>query len=304
MLFIKLNTEYNNNLFSKGTSRIFFGTDYANIEKINFIKTGQNTYISVTISKAVPLPEFENVIIQNIDKDQIIGGEFLFFINNEQSQKINKEIKNSNKINNLLEIFNSLDIKYFNKDSKFTRINDDYINESILNDIFEILENDFSKINKTGVIEYFNKKFQIKIEIIEEILKNYDDIYISNNQLLKGNNNQDILISEYKKIYNLLGEGLDVNIIDTKSFDRNYLKELFLIKKIYRVDSKLIISDIHLEKLIGILKKLPENFSISDFKDASNLSRKYSIPYLELLDKLKITTKIDKSGKRKKLGKN
>ncbi|MFL2696147.1 MAG: SelB C-terminal domain-containing protein, partial [Candidatus Actinomarina sp.] len=144
----------------------------------------------------------------------------------------------------------------------------------------------------------------IKIEIIEEILKNYDDIYISNNQLLKGNNNQDILISEYKKIYNLLGEGLDVNIIDTKSFDRNYLKELFLIKKIYRVDSKLIIADIHLEKLIGILKKLPENFSISDFKDASNLSRKYSIPYLELLDKLKITTKIDKSGKRKKLGKN
>jgi hypothetical protein len=304
MLFIKLNTEYNNNLFSKGTSRIFFGTDYANIEKINFIKTDQNTYICVTISKTVPLPEFENVIIQNIDKHQIIGGEFLFFINNEQNQKINKEIKNSNRINNLLEVFNSLNIKYFNEGSKFTRINDDYINESILNDIFEILENDFSKINKSGVIEYFNKKFQIKIGIIEEILKNYDDIYISNNQLLKGNNNQDILISEYKKIYNLLGEGLDVNIIDTKSFDRNYLKELFLIKKIYRVDSKLIISDIHLEKLIGILKKLPENFSISDFKDASNLSRKYSIPYLELLDKLKITTKIDKSGKRKKLGKN
>ena len=72
-----------------------------------------------------------------------------------------------------------------------------------------------------------------------------------------------------------------------------------MIKKIYRVNSKLVISDIHLEKLISIVKKLPKNFSVADFKKASNLSRKYSIPYLELLDKLKITTKIDKSGIRK-----
>ena len=67
MLFIKLNSEYNDYLFSKGTSRIFFGTDNANIKKINFIKIGQNTYINLTISKTVPLPEFENVVIQNID---------------------------------------------------------------------------------------------------------------------------------------------------------------------------------------------------------------------------------------------
>ena len=72
-----------------------------------------------------------------------------------------------------------------------------------------------------------------------------------------------------------------------------------MIKKIYRVNSKLIISDVHLEKLITIVKKLPKNFSVADFKEVSNLSRKYSIPYLELLDKLKITTKIDKSGRRK-----
>ena len=72
-----------------------------------------------------------------------------------------------------------------------------------------------------------------------------------------------------------------------------------MINKIYRVNSKLIISDKHLEKLISIVKKLPKNFSVTDFKEESNLSRKYSILYLELLDKLKITTKIDKSGIRK-----
>ncbi len=299
MLFIKLNSEYNDYLFSKGTSRIFFGTDNANIKKINFIKIGQNTYTNLTISKAVPLPEFENVIIQNIDKNQIVGGEFLFFLSDIQNQKINKKIKNSEGVDNLLEIFNSLNIKYFKENTKFSRINDEYINESILNEIYEILENDFSEINKAGVERYFNDKYQIKVEIIKEILKNYEDIEISNNQLLKINNDQDILISEYKKIYKLLGDGLDVNSIDVKSFDRKYLKELFLINKIYRVNSKLIISDKHLEKLILIVQKLPKNFSVTDFKEESNLSRKYSIPYLELLDKLKITTKIDKSGIRK-----
>ncbi len=299
MLFVKLNSEYNDYLFSKGTSRIFFGTDHANIKKINFIKIGENTYINLTISKAVPLPEFENVLIQNIDKRQIIGGEFLFFLSDMQNQKINKKIKNLKEVKNILEIFNSVNVKYFKENTKFTRINDEYINESILNEIYEILENDFSEINKAGVERYFNDKYQIKIEIIKEILKNYEDIDISNNQLLKVNNDQDILISEYKKISKLLGDGLDVNSIDVKSFDRTYLKELFLINKIYRVNSKLIISDKHLEKLISIVKKLPKNFSITDFKEESKLSRKYSIPYLELLDKLKITTKIDKSGIRK-----
>jgi selenocysteine-specific elongation factor len=299
MLFIKINSEYNDYLFSKGTSRIFFGTDNANIKQINFIKIEQNIYINLTISKAVPLPEFENVIIQNIDKNQIVGGEFLFFLSDMQNQKLNKKIKNSKGVKNLLDIFNTLNVKYFKENTKFTRINDEYINESILNEIYEILENNFSEINKAGVERYFNDKYQIKVEIIKEILKNYEDIEISNNQLLKINKDQDVLISEYKKIYKLLGDGLDVNSIDIKSFDRKYLKELFLIKKIYRVNSKLIISDVHLEKLISILKKLPKNFSVADFKEVSNLSRKYSIPYLELLDKLKITTKIDKSGRRK-----
>ncbi len=299
MLFIKLNSEYNDYLFSKGTSRIFFGTDNANIKKINFIKIEKNTYVNLTISKAVPLPEFENVIIQNIDKNQIVGGEFLFFLSDMQNQKLNKKIKNSNGFKNLLDIFNTLNVKYFEENTKFTRINDEYVNDSILNEIYEILKNDFSNINKAGVERYFNDKYQIKVQIIEEILRNYEDIEISNNQLLKINNDQDILISEYKKIYNLLGDGLDVNTIDIKSFDRKYLKDLFLINKIYRVNSKLIISDVHLEKLISIVKKLPKNFSVTDFKEASNLSRKYSIPYLELLDKLKITTKIDKSGIRK-----
>ena len=93
----------------------------------------------------------------------------------------------------------------------------------------------------------------------------------------------------------------ELNIINTKKFDRGELKDLFLSKKIYRVNSKIIISDEHLKQLVEIVGFMPGKFSVKDFKDKSNLSRKYAIPYLELLDKIGVTQKIDKAGSRKKL---
>ncbi len=94
---------------------------------------------------------------------------------------------------------------------------------------------------------------------------------------------------------------MDVNIINTKEFDRNNLKDLFLSEKIYRVDSKIIISDVHLKQLVEIIELMPNEFSVKEFKDKTSLSRKYAIPYLELLDNIGVTQKIDKVGSRKKL---
>ena len=93
---------------------------------------------------------------------------------------------------------------------------------------------------------------------------------------------------------------MDVNIINTKEFDRNNLKDLFLSEKIYRVDSKIIISDVHLKQLVEIIELMPNEFSVKEFKDKTSLSRKYAIPYLELLDNIGVTQKIDKVGSRKK----
>ena len=56
-----------------------------------------------------------------------------------------------------------------------------------------------------------------------------------------------------------------------------------------------------MNQLFKIIGFLPNKFSIKEFKDKSNLSRKYAIPYLELLDKVGVTQKIDKAGSRKKL---
>ena len=70
---------------------------------------------------------------------------------------------------------------------------------------------------------------------------------------------------------------------------------------LYRVSQKIIITRDHKKLLINIINSLSDEFNVNDFKSATNLSRKYAIPYLEFLDKSGVTTKTDKSGKRKKL---
>ena len=136
---------------------------------------------------------------------------------------------------------------------------------------------------------------------MQQLNKDKENITISNNQIIKKIDNSEALENQYIKIKELLGKALDVNIINTKDFDRNNLRDLFLSEKIYRVDSKIIISDVHLKQLVEIIELIPDEFSIKEFKDKTSLSRKYAIPYLELFDKIGVTQKIDKVGSRKKL---
>ncbi len=78
-------------------------------------------------------------------------------------------------------------------------------------------------------------------------------------------------------------------------------KHFFMNNYLYRINKKLIISDHHKNSLIELLKDLPEIFTVKEFKDITNLSRKYAIPYLEFLDNESLTAKVEDSGKRKKL---
>jgi len=300
-LFIELNDIDIKESFLKGTLRIFFGTDNAHIKKIKIIYSENNIYAYLNISKAVPIPDFENLLIQNVDKNIFKGGVFLFYLEKNQIQELNKKLKNLDRVYSLLDIFNIVDEKFIDADQNFRKIKGCYINENIFEEINTSLNGDIDLINKLGVEEYFRSKYQVTIEVIKEIINKIENLSVSNNQLLKKMDSHEILNSQYKKICELLGHTLEVNIIDTKDFNRDDLKELFLIKSIYRVNSKIIISDKHLNKLIKLIESLPNEFKIKDFKEVSKLSRKYTVPYLELLDKLGITTKIDKSGTRKKI---
>ena len=300
-LFIKLNNKDVDKSILKGTLRLFFGTCNAHVTKIKLVNSEKETFAIVSLSKAMPIPIFENLLIQNIDREKYIGGKFLLFLDKYQILKLNNKIKSNIKINNLLDIFDFLDTKFFESKKEFKQIENLFVSESVLEKIIEDLENNTDLINKSGVKDFFQNKYQISTDTLEKLTKDKENINISNNQVIKEIDNFENLENQYIKIKELLGEALDVNIINTKEFDRNDMKSLFISKKIYRVDSKIIISDKHLKQLVEIIGFMPNKFSVKDFKDKSNLSRKYAIPYLELLDKIGITQKIDKAGSRKKL---
>ena len=300
-LFIKLNNKDVDRSILKGTLRIFFGTNNAHISKIKFINSEKETFAILSLTKAVPIPIFENLLIENVDRNKYIGGKFLLFPDKNQFLKLNNKIKNKVKINNLLDIFDFLDIKFFENNKEFKQIENLFVNESVLEKIFEDLQNNIDSINKAGVKDFFQNNYQISPDILEQLIKGKENIRISNNQIIKKIDNSEALENQYIKIKELLGKELDVNIINTKVFDRNNLRDLFLSEKIYRVDSKIIISDVHLKQLVEIIELMPDEFSIKEFKDKTSLSRKYAIPYLELLDKIGVTQKIDKVGSRKKL---
>jgi len=301
ILFIKLNNKDVDRSILKGTLRVFFGTDNAHISKIKFMNSEKETFAILSLTKAVPIPIFENLLIENIDRNKYIGGKFLLFPDKNQFLKLNNKIKNKVKINNLLDIFDFLDIKFFENNKEFKRIENLFVNESVLEKIFEDLQNNIDSINKAGVEDFFQNNYEISPDILEQLIKGKENITISNNQIVKKIDNSEALENQYIKIKELLGKALDVNIINTKEFDRNNLKDLLLSEKIYRVDSKIIISDVHLKQLIEIIELMPNEFSVKEFKDKTSLSRKYAIPYLELLDKIGVTQKIDKVGSRKKL---
>ena len=300
-LFIKFNNKDVDRSILKGTLRVFFGTNNAHISKIKFINSEKETFAILSLTKAVPIPIFENLLIENVDKNKYIGGKFLLFPDKNQFLKLNNKIKNKVKINNLLDIFDFLDIKFFENNKEFKQIENLFVNESVLEKIFEDLQNNIDSINKTGVKDFFQNNYQISPDILEQLIKGKENITISNNQIIKKIDNFEVLENQYIKIKELLGKALDVNIINTKDFDRNNLRDLFLSEKIYRVDSKIIISDVHLKQLVEIIELMPDEFSVKEFKDKTSLSRKYAIPYLELLDKIGVTQKIDKVGSRKKL---
>ncbi len=70
---------------------------------------------------------------------------------------------------------------------------------------------------------------------------------------------------------------------------------------LFRVSQKIVITTDHKNLLLKVINSLPAEFNVNEFKSATNLSRKYAIPYLEFLDKSGVTTKTDSDGKRKKL---
>jgi len=302
LLFVKYKNKITDKSFYKGTRRIFIGTTSVLIRNIWNIDSKSYTYGLIELNKKIPIINNENFVIQNIENNKFFGGEFQFFINNKFLKKyiINQSTKNK-KIDSLYGLFTILEENFVQGNVKTVSIDNWYIKEEVLNNIEEDINENYKQINKTGFVKYINSKYFIDQEILDKLVKHFNNINIIEDQIIKNLKNEEEDNKIFNDIKSKLGKTLEVNKVDINRYDKESIKSLFITQKIYRISKSIIIADFHLEILLKHLEKLPAEFTVSSFKDETKLSRKYAIPMLELLDKKLFTSKINTSGDRKKL---
>jgi len=299
-LFVKPNTD--TRLFSeKGTLRIYVGTKTQTIKNFKTIKINNKTILLVQLEKSISVLDFQKVLVHNLTKNTFSGGSVLFSTNN--NYLIKKIIKESRMKNNITskDIFtlipeNLLESNY----DDYKKIENFYIKNNELKYLEENIKTNIYKINKFGVNNYFYKNFYIEEEELKKLFVDFESINIQKDQIVE-NKILDIDTQLLTEIKSNLGDTLNVNEIDLKKYETEAIKSLFINNCLYRVSKKIVISEEQRSQLIKIIDILPKNFSVSDFKEKSSLSRKYAIPYLEFLDRELITKKIDRSGLRMKI---
>ncbi len=300
LLFVKFKNKITDKSFHKGTRRIFIGTTSVLIKNIWNIESKSYTYGLIEVNKNIPIVNNENFVIQNIENNKFFGGEFQFFINNKFLKKylINQSAINK-EIDSLYDLFTVLESSFVKDKIKTVKIDNWFIKENTLNKIEEDLNKNYKQINKIGFVKYMNSKYFIEQEILDRLVQNYNNLNIIEDQITLSLKNEEEDSKTFKDIKTKLGKTLDVNKVEINQYDKESIKSLFITEKIYRVSKNIIIADFHLDMLLKHIEKLPVEFTVSDFKNETKLSRKYAIPMLELLDKKLITSKINSSGDRK-----
>ena len=284
---------------TKGDIRVYFGTNNQVINKIYKLKIDSEFYFLIKLSTQLPGLLKNKMLLHNLKNNSFFGAETVYATNN--THLIKKLIKFSKSGIDVQsdEIF-TLIPKQFNSSKKYLSIDQYVVSKEKLSNVESEISKNFVEINKTGVEKYFEKKYFIESKNIPKIFKNFSSFNLVNNQLQKiGTELVDLELLE--QISQKLSSELDVNEIDLKNFDKEAVKKLFMNNLLYRVSQKIIITRDHKKLLINIINSLSDEFNVNDFKSATNLSRKYAIPYLEFLDKSGVTAKTDNDGKRKKL---
>ncbi len=302
LLFVKFNKDLENKNFIKGTKRMFIGTTTILVNNIWGIKSKQFQYGLIELQKGMPFIKKENFVIQNTESNLFLGGEFYFFINNHP---LKKKLINSSKeqveINSLFDLFNALEKDFTENNEGSFQINNWRIKKDIKQKIQKDIKENYKEINKSGFESYITNKYFLDNNILEKMVEKLGDMQLIEGQIKLNDNENNIDIEIYEEVKGLLGTSLDVGEVNLDNYDKEKVKSLFLNGKIFRISKNLIITDFHFGLILEILKLLPDEFTVSDFKEKTKLSRKYTIPILELLDKKMVTTKVDREGKRKKL---
>jgi len=299
--YLILETENESLYFeTKDTTRAYIGTSNQIVKQVKCLSVMNKNYIVVHLDSPISTVEGQNILLHNLLKNNFLGGEIILKTNNNfQIKKLfkNREILDQSL---LLEIFTFTPKKYINKSISHIELENKFLSYENLNLLKNKITDNLQTINDLGVEDYFYKKLFIEKKLIEKILDQIEEFDLVKNQIIhKKEKTIDLRI--YKMILNEITPELSINEVDLSKYDKESIKTLFMNKYLYRLNKKLIISDQHKSNLIELLKDLPDIFTVKEFKDIANLSRKYAIPYLEFLDNESITVKVEDSGKRKKL---
>ena len=299
-MFIKPNT--NADLFlEKGTLRIYVGTHTQIIKRVRSIKIDNNTLLLVHLEKSIPALDFQKVLVQNLSKNMFIGGSVVYSTNNRNL--IKKLIRDFRMKENIIskDVFTLIPENLLSSDNeRFERIGKFYIKNSKLKTLEENIKSNVIEINKSGVGNYFYKNFYVEENELNKLFDNFKSIKIHGDHIVE-NKILDVDSQLLEEIKSELGNELNVSAIDLRKYDTEAVKSLFMNGCLFRVSKNIVISKDQKSQLIEIIDSLPNNFSITDFKEQSSLTRKHAIPFLEFLDKELVTKKLDSSGLRKKL---
>ncbi len=299
--FIFINTEIDKkNLFRKGTLRLFIGTHNQIVKKYTTININKKTIGIIHLSESLCTPDYQKVLLHNLSKNTFKGGSVIFSTNNNfLISKIVKNFKKQKNVNS--EVFFTMIPEYFTKSEiAYKKIREFYISDEKLNALEENLKSNIDVVNKFGLKKYLFENFFIDEKAIDDLSKYFSSLKINKDQVSKKfETNIDMNI--FNEINNLLGNSLNVEIVDLNNYDSEAVKSLFMNGYLFRVSEKLIISKNQRSDLIKIVKKLPQDFSVKEFKEVSKLSRKYTIPFLEFLDRQLITKKINSEGLRRRI---
>ena len=285
---------------AKDTTRAYIGTSNQIVKQVKCLSVEGKNYVVIQLDKPISAVEGQNILLHNLAKNDFLGGEVILKTNNNfQIKKLlkNKEILNKNL---LLEILTFTPKKYINKNISYIELEDKFLSSQNLDLLDKKITDNLQTINKIGVEDYFYKMLFIEKKLIAKIFDQISKFDLVKNQIVhKKKTTIDLEI--YKMILNEITVELSINEVDLSKYEKEAVKTLFMNNYLYRLNKKLIISDLHKNSLIELLKDLPDIFTVKEFKDLANLSRKYAIPYLEFLDSESLTAKIEDSGKRKKL---
>lgn len=285
---------------TKGTIRAYIGTSSQIIKQVKYLKIEDSNMVVIQLDNPISILEGQKVLLHDLSKNEFLGGEVLLKTNNNfQIKKLLKSKELLNK-NLLYEIFTFTPKKYLDTNISYIELEDKFLSSKNLNFIDKKITDNLQIVNSTGVENYFYKVLFIEEKFIKIILGHLNKFDLVKNQIiLKKNSAIDLEI--YQTILNEITDELSTNEVDLSKYDKEAVKILFMKNYLFRLNKKLVISDLHKNKLIELLKTLPEVFTVQEFKDTASLSRKYAIPYLEFLDSESLTAKVDVTGKRKKL---